>query len=128
MVIIDTVEEYSLLENNDCFMLDQAQISEIFHQVFEALQGDKLFFMNKLLTLPKWHLIFSVNKDPLILNRFKNNYFMPFALGIYTKVCYLKLHEADENIGLSEFNYFIFKLTRTSTMLLESNAVWYRKK
>lgn len=70
-VILDIQDLVQLFATNDCVRLLPVQIEELFHQIFEIMVMDMKQFLTKIMTLPNFDRVFTVDVDRYSLGPLK---------------------------------------------------------
>lgn len=107
VVIVDIAEEYNQLRGNRSYYLNEQQLSEVFHQIFEVMNNDSFIYLDKVRTLPRMDLLFHVQQDDFVVNNLRETV-QQIAMNCFFKVVELKLYH---NGVTGIFPYFIMQIT-----------------
>lgn len=113
VVIVDIAEEYNLLRSCRAYYLNEQQLGEIFHQIFEVMNNDSFIYLDKVRTLPKMDMLFHVRQDDFIEKGLRE-IVQAVAMSCFFKVIELKLYH---NGVTGIFPYFIMQITPCAVYL-----------
>jgi hypothetical protein len=113
IVVIDVTQEYFAFQCNNSFKLSQANIHELFHQIFESMFDDAKIYLNKLLTLPNFIRLFGTVPNQMDQAPFKE-LFASIAMELFFKIHELGMFNT---VNGNKIEFFLIRIDNNTAYL-----------